>query len=488
MLSSLTTANPSSTDTRTTPSTIAQLPTSADRSIVKVLLVDDQPIVAESIRRLLASEPDIQFHYCHDPQQAIPMAIEIEPTVILQDLVMPDTDGLMLVKFFRANPATHAIPVIMLSNRDESIVKAEAFATGANDYLVKIPDPIEFVARLRYHSTAYANLLKRREAEQTLAYNKELERRVAERTAELQTALESLKQTQAKLVQEAKMASLGQLVAGVAHEINNPLNFISGNLKPARRYTEDLLHLIALYQQEYLHPPEIIQAEIENLNLDFLVEDFTKLIGSLHTGVERIHDIVLSLRNFSRLDEAEFKLANIHDGIDSTLFILGSKLKAINVVKDYGSGPHINCLPGPLNQVFMNILGNAADALEEEVHSRKKATDDESQTYQPEILIRTHATEDNQVQITITDNGPGIPETILDRLFEPFFTTKPVGKGTGLGLSISYQIVVKNHGGSLECHSTSSQGTTFIIKLPLCPPDAAGCIINAPSKAQFCHG
>ncbi|MEO1404678.1 MAG: response regulator, partial [Cyanobacteria bacterium J06635_1] len=204
---------------------------------VTVLLVDDQPIVAESIRRLLAIEEDVRFYYCREAKQAIPTALEVAPTIILQDLVMPDVDGLMLVKFFRANPATHNIPIIVLSNKEEATIKAEAFATGANDYLVKLPDPIELIARIRYHSKAYINFLKRDEAERTLAYNKELERRVEERTAKLTQALNELRQTQAQLVHNEKMSSLGQLVAGIAHEINNPINFIHGNLSHIQKHT-----------------------------------------------------------------------------------------------------------------------------------------------------------------------------------------------------------------------------------------------------------
>lgn len=463
------TTNPTAIQTEIVPPAVDQARASSSQAVVKVLLVDDQIIVAESIRRLLASEPDIQFYHCSDPRQAIPMAVAIAPTVILQDLVMPEADGLTLVKFYRANPATRTIPVIVLSTRDESTLKAEAFTIGANDYLVKIPDPIEFVARIRYHSTAYANLLKRHEAEQTLAYNRELERCVAERTAELQAAMTSLKQTQAKLIQDEKMASLGQLVAGVAHEINNPINFIYGNLEPAQEYAQDLLHIIKLYQQEYPHPTKNVQAAIDSFDLDFLIKDFPKLLGSLQTGAERIHEIVLSLRNFSRLDEAEMKSVDIHSGIDSTLLILGSKLKSIRVNKDYASCPLVECFPGQLNQVFMNILANAADAVTEHAHGLKQTTGDAAQSYQPEIWIQTQVTYENQVQVAIIDNGPGIPELIRNRLFDPFFTTKPVGKGTGLGLSISHQIVVEKHGGSLECFSQVDQGTTFMIKIPLWP-------------------
>lgn len=443
-----------------------------NESAVRVLLIDDQLMVAESIGRLLASSSDIEFYYCSDVQQAIPTALEIEPTVILQDLVMPDTDGLMLVKFFRAQPSLHRIPIIVLSTQDEPTIKAEAFSVGVNDYLVKIPDAVELIARLRYHSAAYTNLVKSQAAEHTFAYNKELERRVAERTAELETALENLQQAQTQLIQDEKMASLGQLVAGVAHEINNPVNFVHGNLKPAQRYAQDLLHLIDLYQQEYPHPTDIIQDAIDDVDLPFLAEDFPKLITSLQMGTERIQEIVLSLRNFARVDETEMQQVDIHSGIDSTLLILSSKLKSINVLKDYGICPPINCLPGQLNQVFMNILANAADALTEAVDAEELDAHTSDDTKQkPQISIQTQIAEDNFVKVTISDNGPGIPEDVLSEIFNPFFTTKPVGIGTGLGLSISYQIVTEKHQGTLECQSSLGQGSSFIIKLPISQQD-----------------
>ncbi|MEO1394291.1 MAG: ATP-binding protein [Cyanobacteria bacterium J06634_5] len=434
----------------------------ASEPALKILLVDDQPLVAESISRLLEHHaPEIDFYYCEAGEQAIPAAIEVEPTVILQDLVMPDTDGLMLVKFFRENPLTQSIPVIVLSSEEDSSIKADAFAAGANDYLVKIPDPIEFVARIRYHSAAYANFLKSQTVDKTEAYNKELERCVAERTAELETALARLKKTQTQLIQDEKMASLGQLVAGVAHEINNPINFIHGNLKPAQQYAYDLIDLIALYQKEYPEPTAAIQQELEDLDLAFVEEDFVKLITSLKIGTERIQEIVLSLRNFSRLDESNIKTVNIHDGIDSTLLILNAKLKPINIIKDYGPCPPVACFPGSLNQVFMNILANAADALIGMSKGSSAPLD---------IRIQTQVTDDDFVQIVISDNGPGIPNDELSQIFNVFFTTKPVGAGTGLGLSISYQIVTEQHRGTLECRSCVGKGTSFIIKIPVAQP------------------
>ena len=419
-----------------------------------VLLIDDQPIVAESIRRLLLGEPDIQFHYCSDPQQAIPFAIKISPTVILQDLVMPDTDGLMLVKFFRNTAATKDIPIIVLSNRDEAMVKAESFSQGANDYLVKLPDPVELIARVRYHSTAYCNLMKRHEADLTLAYNKELERRVEARTAELKQALENLKQTQSKLIHNEKMSSLGQLVAGIAHEINNPINFIHGNVAYIERYVTGLYEILEIYEQNFDSSISALLDKYDEIDFEFVRADLPKIIKSLKIGTERIQNLVSGLKAFSRFDEAEVKLVDIHQGIKSTLMILGPKLKDINVTCEYDELPEIECLPGPLNQVFMNVIANAIDAVEH--------VDD------PSIFIQTKELSHDLIQVTISDNGAGISEETKTKLFDAFFTTKSVGKGTGLGLSISHQIIVEKHGGNISFESEVGQGTTFRIEIPVC--------------------
>ena len=419
-----------------------------------VLLIDDQPIVAESIRRLLLGEPDIQFHYCSDPQQAIPFAIKISPTVILQDLVMPDTDGLMLVKFFRNTSATKDIPVIVLSNRDEAMVKAESFSQGANDYLVKLPDPVELIARVRYHSTAYCNLLKRHEADLTLAYNKELERRVEARTAELKQALENLKQTQSKLIHNEKMSSLGQLVAGIAHEINNPINFIHGNVEHVDRYVTGLCEILEIYEQQSDSSSSALLDKYDEIDFEFVRADLPKVIQSLKIGTERIQNLVSGLKVFSRSDEAEIKLADIHQGINSTLMILKPKLKEIDVTCEYDELPQIECLPGSLNQVFMNVIANAIDAVEN--------------VENPAISIQTKELSPDLIQVTISDNGAGISKETQAKLFDAFFTTKSVGKGTGLGLSISHQIIVEKHRGNISVESEVGQGTAFTIEIPVC--------------------
>lgn len=300
-----------------------------------------------------------------------------------------------------------------------------------------------------------------------ITVRKEAEIQLQQQAEYLENTLNQLQRTQAQLIQSEKMSSLGNMVAGVAHEINNPVNFIHANLTPACEYSEDLLQLVELYQQYYPNPPEEIQVEIEDIDLDFLKEDLMKLLQSMRVGTQRIREIVLSLRNFSRLDEAEFKQVNIHEGIESTLMILHNRLKAkpehpeISVIKEYGKLPAVECYPGQLNQVFMNIFANSIDALEDSFVKNKE------QKLNPQICISTELVNGNWIVIRIADNGQGIPPEILSKLFDPFFTTKDVGKGTGLGLSISYQIVVDKHGGKLSCHSILGQGAEFVIEIPV---------------------
>ncbi|NMG59687.1 GAF domain-containing protein, partial [Geitlerinema sp. P-1104] len=300
---------------------------------------------------------------------------------------------------------------------------------------------------------------------------------------QLQEAMEHLKQTEAQLIQHEKMSSLGQMVAGIAHEINNPVNFITGNISHASTYVEDLLGLIDLYQRHVPNPPEEIEDEIEEIDLEFLEADLPKLIDSMKMGAERIRQIVVSLRNFSRLDEADVKAVDIHEGIESTLLILHNRLKGkgelapIRIIKYYGDFSKVDCFPGLLNQVFMNIIANAIDAVEDAGLRTPQSPETPTITICTEKTCSGSTPEDctcgqpDSVTIRIRDNGPGIRSQMLEKLFDPFFTTKSVGKGTGLGLSIAYQIIVEKHQGRIWCESEPGQGTEFFMQIPLHQPD-----------------
>jgi len=300
------------------------------------------------------------------------------------------------------------------------------------------------------------------------------ETKLREQTQRLQDTLKELKSTHTQLVQTEKMSSLGQMVAGIAHEINNPVNFIYGNIAPATDYIADILGLLDLYQESYPQPVAAVRERLEIMELDFLKPDLLKILDSIKVGAERIKEIVKSLRTFSRLDEAEMKQVNIHEGIDSTLMILQHRLKGqphrreIQVIKEYETLPLVECYAGQINQVFMNILANGIDALEQKmgVWAESGGDDRDIGEEPPTIRIRTVLTHDQWVQIKISDNGGGIPPEVMRKIYDPFYTTKPVGYGTGLGLAISYQIMEK-HQGWLSCVSQPGQGTEFTIAIPL---------------------
>jgi signal transduction histidine kinase len=374
---------------------------------------------------------------------AIQYLRESQFDVVLLDLSLPDSSGLNTLK--KLQDLAFEIPVVVLTGADDRNLALQAMAIGAQDYLVKG----QILGQLLERAIRYA---------------------IERKKAEVHIIKQERELNQLKLMHSEKMAMLGQLVASVAHEINNPVNFIYANLSYVDNYTQDLLALIDLYQQDAVRATPEIQDKIEEIDLDFLREDLPKTLSSMKMGSERISELVLTLRNFSRLDDAQMKPVNIHEGIDSTLLILRDRLKeksghsAIAIVKEYGSLPLVECYAGQLNQVFMNILSNAIDALHQQNSDSSKEA---IENHRPTITIRTQVLESDQVRISIKDNGPGMAESVKGKIFDPFFTTKEVGKGTGLGLSISYQIVTEKHDGQLQCISAPGQGAEFLFEIPI---------------------
>jgi signal transduction histidine kinase len=308
-------------------------------------------------------------------------------------------------------------------------------------------------------------VVERMQIEDALRQSEERER---EKATQLESTILELKRTQAQLIQTEKMSSLGQLAAGMAHEINNPVNFIHGNIRPIRDYTNDLLELIELFHQEYPDSTEAIEDFMDEIDLDFLRQDLNKALDSMQSGTERIHSIIKSLQNFSRLDEMGMKRVNLLDGLNSSLAMLRSRFKGnskrppIEVVGDFKELPPVMCYPSQINQTMINLIDNAIDAIEEQYSTLSLPPQDS-----PKITIRTQTLDDDRVCISIADNANGMPPEVLECIFNPFFTTKPVGQGTGLGLSVAYQTIHENHDGQLLCTSVVGKGTEFQIVLPI---------------------
>ncbi|NEP42205.1 MAG: HAMP domain-containing histidine kinase, partial [Okeania sp. SIO2H7] len=317
--------------------------------------------------------------------------------------------------------------------------------------------------------------------EMTTAAMRESQAQLRQQAQQLENALLELKHTQLQLIQTEKMSSLGQMVSGVAHEINNPLSFILGNLPYAEQYLQDLIKMFELYEKHYPEPTPEIEDFAEEVELDYSIEDLPRVFSSIKDGAERIRQFVLSLRNFSRLDESEMKEVDIREGLENTLVIINSKLteneklRGIVIKKEYGNLPLIECYAGQLNQVFLNILVNAIDALEEAIASAK------TENFLPTISLETSLAKGFCV-IKIIDNGVGMMEDVRKKIFDAFFTTKPVGSGTGLGLSIAREIIIKQHGGKLECFSEPGKGTEFVIYIPIQQSHPNN---NKPTLRQF---
>lgn len=422
-----------------------------------ILLVDDNPtnlkVLFEAIggygwKALMAT----------DGESAIEQAEYAKPDLILLDVMMPGIDGFETCRRLKANPITENIPVIFMTALSDITDKVRGLEIGAVDYITKPFQQEEVIARLKLHLKL--SLL-----------NRKLEQQVEQRTTALSYSVEKLQQTQLQLVQSEKMSTLGQLVAGIGHEINNPIGFIAGSCANIEEYLKDIFSLVELQQEKLSDSDDEEIAElIEEIDLEYLMEDLPKLINSMRNGINRLKDISLSLRTFARSDIAHQVEYQIHEGLNSTLMLLKHRLKdignrpKIEIIKNYSELPEINCYPGQLNQVFMNIIANAIDAFDDlnENNSEQVATSPYSIT----ITTSVDSTQ-KTVSICIEDNALGMTPEVQARIFEQSFTTKPVGKGTGLGLAISHQIIVDKHSGKIDCLSTPEKGTKFIISLPI---------------------
>lgn len=424
-----------------------------------VLIVDDTATNLEVLSDTLAAA-HFTVAIALDGESALEQTQYKPPDLILLDVLMPGIDGFETCRRLKADPRTRDIPVIFMTAVSETDNKIKGLSLGAVDYITKPFQREEVLARVKVHLKLYR-------------LTRTLEQKVAERTADLSQALEELKQTQMQLIHSGKLATLGELAAGLAHEINNPVGFLAGNLEPAQEAVEEVFTLLDLYRGAFPEGTAAIAAQTEAMELEYLREDLPQMFKSMRVGIERIQAIMNSLRVFSRRDAAAAAAVNIHEGLDSTLMILTSRLKAhngrfpIEVVKYYDPLlPTIRCYPGPLNQVFMNVLANAIDALDDFLIGSPSPT-------KGEITIRTETVPGGAIAITIHDNGPGIPPAMRDRIFEPFFTTKPPGKGTGIGLSISRKIITEQHQGHFFCVSEGGGGTTFRIEIPIAGPREA---------------
>ncbi|MEL7036338.1 MAG: response regulator [Cyanobacteria bacterium J06592_8] len=421
----------------------------------KILVVDDTPANLEVITETLSS---VGYYVVAaiSGERALKRLQTYVPDLILLDVQMPGIDGFETCQKIKSNPNTAGIPIIFITALTDTQSIVKGFFLGAVDYIGKPFQESELLARVHTHL-------------QLQSLNKSLEEQVDKRTAELKTTLEELQQSKLQLIQSEKMSALGNLVAGVAHEVNNPVGFIVGNLSEAKRNLTDLIEHLNLYRQGA--SANQIEDHGSEIDIEYILEDLPHILNSMTVGCDRILGISTSLRTFSRADK-DYKVPfNLHDGIDSTVLILKHRLKAnnqrpeIEIVNKYGDIPLVECFPGQINQVFMNILANAIDALDEVA---RQSSFDELQNKPQQITIRTAIKpEDNLVEIRICDNGKGMTEEVKAKVFDQLFTTKEVGKGTGLGLSISYQVIVDKHQGKLECYSTLNQGTEFIIELPI---------------------
>lgn len=408
-----------------------------------ILIVDDSQLNLVLLSQALETSGYV-VKMANDGAEALAIVEHHQPELILMDVQMPKIDGFEACRRLQADPTTQTIPVIFMTAHADRQDKLTGLSLGAVDYITKPFEEEEVLARVKIHWR-----LKQ------LTDN--LEQQVTERTHALQ-------QAQLQIIQQEKLSTLGQLVAGVAHEINNPINFVTSNIRPAKEYLTELTELLTLYQTQYFQATPEISQKIKQMDLEFVLRDFAELLDSMQLGAGRIKEIAGSLRRFARVEQTSCSTTDLHEGLETALLLLKHRLKAdrerpeIIVIKNYADLPLVECFPGMMNQVFMNLLANAVDALEEAWQKDQRDLT---------IEIETAVSGYGFVAVRITDSGLGIPDGIKDKLFEPFFTTKTADKGTGLGLSISKQIVEEKHKGKLLCDSSPTQGTRFGVEIPV---------------------
>jgi len=424
---------------------------------INILVVDDTPDNLRLLSAMLTTQ-GYEVRKALNGKMALSACQILQPDLILLDINMPEMNGYEVCQELKTDEITFEIPVIFISALDDVLDKVKAFDVGGSDYITKPFHAAEVISRIENQ----INLRR-------------LQIKLYEKNVLLEKALEDLQAAQVQQIHHEKMFALGHLVAGIAHEVNNPISFIYGNLEHAREYIENLVTLVETYQQEYPHLTTKIREIQQQIDLEFLKKDLPSLIDAMYRGVERIRSIVLALQNFARHDETGSKLVDIHHSIDNTIIMLQHRLEktkyreqAVKIVKKYGNLPLISCYASELNQVFMHLLNNAIDALDEQAESFYRKQKLADSTFTPTICISTQEIEsESAARICISDNGVGMSEEVRKCIFNPFFTTKPVGKGRGLGLSICDQIIVQKHSGTILCNSTPQQGTEFVIKIPL---------------------
>ncbi len=420
-----------------------------------ILLIDHDTPTRLTLQTAL-QEQGYRVITADDGQSGLERADQLQPHLVICHGISLQIDSLAIFKQIK-NPANLTPPFCLLITEFEQVKsQLHSLDQAVDDFLVTPLNLSEALLRIRWGLRTQS-----------------LTQKLAEHDQKLTHTMSELERAKDQLIQSEKFSSLGQMVSGIAHEINNPVSFVKGNVTHIAGYTQDLIDLTELYAQDYPEPSEAIQEQIEEMDLDFVREDLPQVIESLKSGTGRIEKLVQSLRNFYNVDDSEYQSMDIHASLDDILQILQGQLKGkkgrhIQVIKEYGELPKVECYSGKLNQVFMNLLNNAIEALEKRCM--------ENSGPQPTIWINTElipaqtspdSATPGAIVIRIRDNGIGIPDPIKEEIFEPFFTTKPRGSGTGFGLSICQEIVVKVHGGKLKCLSPAGEGTEFSVEIPL---------------------